>query len=84
MTCPRCTGFLYQDHDVETETLEIRCVNCGCRPLLVTRPPDPVMQGRRPGNRCANCVRDKEPGYTQCARCRTYQKDYKRRVRAEA
>ena len=77
--CPKCHGCLYVDEDIEFGIAQLACINCGYRPLVVTRPPDPVPQGRPKRDRCLNCRAEPEPGFQQCRYHRDYQKAYKRR-----
>jgi hypothetical protein len=36
MPCPRCEGLVIAETE-NAEDFEVRCLNCGCRPLLLSR-----------------------------------------------
>lgn len=61
MTCTKCHGFVMHDYD------ELRCLNCGARPLQVIRPApvDPTD----PAQRCACGKANKMPRRTICKYC---------------
>lgn len=72
--CPRCKGL------VVTQYEETRCLICSwyLQPIPVDY--------REPFQRretCTNCINKVETGYSQCSKCRIYQRDYRKRTRGK-
>ena len=70
--CPKCQGFVINDFG------DVRCMNCGLRPLVVTRPPDPEPTRRR----CSSCTNEAVEGKRTCQAHLDYFRDYKLKKKA--
>ncbi|MDP3595368.1 MAG: hypothetical protein Q8S75_00045, partial [Nitrospirota bacterium] len=55
---------------------DVRCMNCGARPLVVLRAPEEPRQGRR--RPCSNCKDDAKAGHHYCQRHLDYFTEYRR------
>lgn len=60
MTCEKCQGLVVNDYG------DVRCMNCGARPLVVLRAPEEPKQGRR--RSCSNCKALAAAGHNYCQR----------------
>lgn len=58
MRCEKCQGLVVNDYG------DVRCMNCGNRPLELLREPEPATQGRR--RQCSNCKAAAKVGHNYC------------------
>lgn len=76
MTCARCQGLVVNDYG------DVRCMNCGARPLVVLRAHEEPKQGRR--RSCSNCKGDAKAGHNYCQRHLDYFVERRRAKLAQA
>lgn len=75
MTCKKCRGLVVNDFG------DVRCMNCGNRPLELLREPEPATQGRR--RQCSNCKDDAVVGHHYCQAHLDYFIEHRRNKKAQ-
>ncbi|NOT95441.1 MAG: hypothetical protein HOP00_03925 [Nitrospira sp.] len=58
MRCEKCQGLIVNEYG------DVRCMNCGARPGVVLRDPEPDKRVRRRG--CSNCAEYAVVGHHYC------------------